>query len=58
MRHTVATLLLCVLLTCEWYACTLKVDAPVPQPKITIGCVIIELPGGGQVRSCDGGNSD
>ena len=41
-----------------WYACTLKVDAPVPQPKITIGCVIIELPGGGQVRSCDGGTSD
>jgi hypothetical protein len=37
-----------------WYACTLKVD--VPQPKVEIGCVLIELPGGTKVLDCgDGG---
>ena len=38
-------------------ACTLRVDkVDVPQPKITIQCVIVELPGGGViVRDCDGG---
>jgi hypothetical protein len=38
-------------------ACTLRVDkVDVPQPKITIDCVIVELPGGSTVRSCDAGS--
>lgn len=39
-----------------WVACTVKLDptVTVPQPKITISCVLIELPGG-VVRTCDAG---